>query len=197
MIDPNLVNIAREFLLRDSFAKASKLQDTKKTLRETIEFGYDYGKLCDGDKGFVDFPETIASLRHELINQLRSATGVDLPKASLFTNGIASLYKPGYRLQPHVDIDPTFTKRKGKEIDFFFGPYIVGVILQSDKEGRLYLQNTDDKKPVYDELLATPLMEENGMGYLLQGDNRSKYPHGVSTVEKERISLTFRTVEFR
>ena len=68
----------------------------------------------------------------------------------------------------------------------------------ADPTGNFYIQNICGREKQYDPQQASHINERTGAMYALAGDTRhAPWHHGVSTVSKERVSVTFRTVEFQ
>lgn len=167
--------------------------------RTMYEFGYSFDAMRNGNNIFTPFPEIVESICVEALARLSEATGEALPPAADFTNCIISHYKAGQSLPLHIDIGKEQTTQRGKQLGFYFGEQVIGIVLQADEKGNFFIQQAKDGKlPIYNAEEALPLPEEDGSIFILQGAGRfAPYYHGVTPVKNERISLTFRTVEFR
>lgn len=188
----------RRDILSLIFNDAIKPQQQRdhKTRRQTLNFGYDFVKLRQGNQSYSPIPIAIQELRQEAVKALQNKTDKALPPASAFQNCIISIYGAGDRLEPHIDTDRPGLDKYG----FCFGDDIIGVILESDRTGKFFIQSSplNSKRPVFDNQQAFILPEHDGMTFLLNGEaRRMPYFHGVKPVEKRRISLTFRSVEFK
>ena len=163
-------------------------QDDGRTNRLTLQYGYDFFKLQDGDREFVDVPEVLVDLGEAILK----AFGKPLDP---FSNIIISEYKPGYSLEPHADTDVS----KGEGKGYYFEEDVYGVILETDPTGHLYFIY-DEKAESSPDLGQTPIFEMEeapGICFCLNGDIRTApYFHGVSEVSKSRISITYRRVQF-
>lgn len=160
------------------------------TVRETLHFGYDYFALLNDDKTFTPIPTFLQELCARCMDVLGS--DYHLGSHQDYSNVIVSIYHEGYRLRPHVDVEPTENE------NFYFGEYVIGVILESDSEGHLYVVKAQDEADAVDKKPLWVLAETAGTVFLLAGAARCHpYFHGVTTVKKLRISVTFRTVMFK
>ena len=164
-----------------------ELQNTNGTQRRTYNFGYSYVRMKTGDRSFTPVPIFLIDLCNHAIKELSKIAGKNLPTADAFNNCIVSVYERGFKLQPHIDVDQAQTTSNGGKYNFYFGDEIIGVVLQADENGRLYLiDNKGDPRPI---------PERDGTAFLLSGPER-RSPHGVSPISSRRISATFRTVHF-
>ena len=185
---PTIVTVDAQFIdhARDMLGRGEHAGETTRASehhREMLEFGYGYQRLKQGDKSWTPIPDFLFQLCEESLKRLEMATGQKLPAASEYDNYIVSSYETGTRLRPHFDVSQTTAKYGG----FYFGDPIVAVILKADTKGGLYFE-TGSKTRMH-------VHETDGAAYLIDGDHRHKYPHGVD-IETGRISVTCRRVIF-
>ena len=183
-LDPEILN---EFYpqIMGEIEKEFVLQNDRRALRSTREYGYSFFKMMNGDFTYCPPPEFLQELGRRVCQALSHPSRE-------FTNIILSYYGEGFHLMPHVDTNPKDHPNK----NYYFDEPVYGLILEPDSSGHLYF--------VYDEINTAPspelppilsLEEKPGMIFCLQGDYRkSPYYHGVSKVLNRRISITFRTV---
>lgn len=162
-------------------------QNNGRTNRKTLEYGYSYFRLEQGDKHYVEpIPElsalgeiVCAALGHEPV---------------LFNNFIISLYEKDFNLEPHVDIH----KKSPQNFDFYFGDRIYGVILEADSSGNFYFTHFSKIGfPPIDNPVIHQLEESPGIVFCLENELRHEpYFHGVSKIANQRLSVTFRTVHY-
>lgn len=170
--------------------RSLRSQSDHYTVRDTLIFGYDYFLLIEGRVQFTAIPEYLQDLCQNCIEALGEQYNLGSYKD--YSNIIISVYREGYHLQPHIDVDPS------SDAIFYFGENVVGVILESDSEGRLYFVEAASEMDAVGKKPLVVLPEQDGLVYLLNGTaRRNPYFHGVSTVKKIRISVTFRTVKFK
>lgn len=170
--------------------RSMRSQSDPYTVRDTLIFGYDYFSLIEGRAYFTAIPEYLQELCHNCIEALGEK--YHLGSYQDYSNIIISVYREGYHLQPHVDVDPS------DDAIFYFGENVVGVILESDSKGQLYFVEATSEMDAVGKKPIMALPEKDGLVYLLNGTARRKpYFHGVTTVKKTRISVTFRTVKFK
>ena len=184
LIDREFIDYAKTMLRQTVLGSAEiETQNTAKTQRNTYNFGYNYRRLQKGDRSQTPIPGFLFNLCQKALCGLKRSAGIKLPDASLYTNCIVSVYGPGFKLQPHIDVNQELATKRG--MDFYFDDNIIGVVLQADRHGSLYLQDHHGK--------SWPVREENGTAFLLSGPTRH-CPHGVNEVAVERLSATFRIV---
>ena len=160
-------------------------QKIENTHRWTYNFGYSYFQMRDGDYAYTPIPQYMTDLCRACLDAL----GLDPATAPDYDNVILSLYGPGDRLEPHVDVDFSRPMTDGRPVNFYFGEDVIGLVLEVDPEGRFFL--ADSNLTILEELDEKP-----GMAFLLTGPmRREPYHHGVSPIQKSRISVTFRTVQ--
>lgn len=166
------------------------------TNRKTDTFGYDYFKMADGDFTFTPIPEVLTKLCDK-IHKAFAATGYNVSGCDNYKNVIVSYYEQGYQLEPHIDVDSIYKSTNGKPVNFYFGEDILGVIVEADTQGGLYFVQSDDAAKVRQphQQAIYSLEEAPGLAYLLTGKLRhAPYYHGVSAIQRSRMSITFRTV---
>lgn len=176
------------------FLEQVDLQDSATTKRKTYSFGYNYFSLLENNRNFTLIPTYLQTLCQQCIDSFPKELA--LGEAQDYKNAIVSFYEPGYSLEPHYDVDvDQYTE--GKDVDFYFGENIIGVILVADSSGKLYFSQTDDDSKRLEAPKLFELEEKLGTTYLMAGKYRRKpYYHGVSKVDKLRISVSFRTIQF-
>lgn len=188
VLDPLITQTTLEWVRSHSLTTSMEHQDTRYTTRRTVNFGYSYFKMMEGDKSFTPIPSPLVQCLSHAIRKLCSITPIAYQNAEAYTNCIVSWYGPGYQLEPHIDVDVADGQ------GFGFGDEIIGIVLQSDPKGKFFLQKADSL-PQYDAINAHLIAEQNGTVFALKGTHRrAPWYHGVSPVQSERISLTFRTV---
>jgi len=180
--------------LMGSTEQPSHRQNSPHTHRTTIEFGCAYRELKKGKRQFSNPPPAISLLFDYARQALLKSHGASISIPENFDNCILSCYQTGDQLQPHIDIDEK-SYQDGRTA-FYFGEPIIGLVLQSDSTGCLYLQHhTGASIPVYDPETAAHLEEKNGLAFIFTHEARhAPYYHGVSPVTNSRISLTYRTL---
>ena len=183
----------------------TSLPDIKRTQhqasRTVWESGYSYFLLRDkNNKEFIEFPDYIQTICQKAVEALSQETGRTLTRPDAFTNCIVSKYKKGEYLDYHRDISRAHHRYNGRDLNFYLGEQVIGVVLRAEtgKHGaRLCLQPPENgKAPIYNYKSALQIPEENGTVFLLEGDARNEWYHGVKDGRGQRISLTFRTIEF-
>lgn len=183
-------NIVKQLNAQLAASGLLREQSDDYTVRDTLAFGYDYFALLEGDQAFTPIPAYLEKLCHACIEAL--GPGYQLGAAQDYSNVIVSIYREGYRLQPHVDVDPS------ENMNFYFGDQVIGVVLECDQAGRFYLVQGESEADTAGKPPLWTLAETPGMVFLLEGMARRKpYFHGVTRVNKLRISVTFRTVIFK
>lgn len=182
-------------LLQDDIKRSHLFkQNNEFTERETLTFGYDYFSLVDGDNSFTPIPDYITELCQHCCAAFDTSS--TLPSYKDYLNVIVSIYRSGYQLEPHIDVDVSELTTDGKPVDFYFGEHVLGVILHPDDEGKLYMVESETDPKIETEPFYV-LDEKLGTAFLINGLLRRKpYFHGVSKVKDLRISVTFRTVTF-
>lgn len=193
-INSESVDTVMKYLQKDNNKKIA-FQKTSKTMRKTYSLGYDYFALSDGIDTFTPIPDYLKMLCQECIHSFSKE--YQLGKAEDYLNVIVSFYEPGYRLEPHVDVDFSDRITDGKHVNFYFGENVLGIILQADPTGKLYFLKSDEESLLDNQEKFLELNEFSGMTYLLNQHLRRKpFYHGVSQVTEHRLSVTFRTVKF-
>jgi hypothetical protein len=170
-------------------AKEFKHQNDGRTRRDTREYGFSFFKMLNGDFSYDPPP----AFFQELGKHVCIALGHEPPKE--FTNIILSLYGKDYHLEPHVDVS---IKNLYGNAPFYFSERVYGAIIEADPTGHLYFAKWEGEglAPSLDINPVFSLQEQTGTIFCLEGDFRYKpYFHAVTSVSKQRISLTFRTVE--
>lgn len=173
-------------------------QNEQDTSRQTIEYGYSYHAMVkDPQAEPTDIPVILQSLYWSAIAALQESSDENLNLSKDFNNCIISIFGPGDKLRPHVDVDETRTHTsKGDPVHFYYDKDVVGIIIQADSTGQLYL--VDQREEGEENPDAIYLPEEDGFVYLMTGESRFvPYAHGVSEVTDQRISITFRTMHKR
>lgn len=164
--------------------KGAQREHKKKTRRTSINCGWDFTKLKAGEKIWHEPPPVVTELYARVKISLEAAThGLMLPDS--FGNAIISRYSKGDKLQPHVDLNRALAEKKG--LKGYFGEQIIGVSITADKTGNLFFSSPEGD---------IHLQESDGLCFVLQEDFRHTYPHGITEVSQDRLSVTFRTVEF-
>lgn len=165
---------------------ATQFWNSVGTKRKTIEYGYGFQRMVEGDFSYKNPPQFLEDLGNAVCDSLNE------PRES-FTNFIISLYEPGFQIEPHYDTDENHLKDYG----FYFEEKVFGVVIQPDPTGSLYLAYYEgDSTPPIDIKPRFPVNEQEGTSYVLKGKYRYKpFYHGVSEVSHQRISVTFRKSE--
>lgn len=170
------------------------LENTKTTLRETYNFGYNYFAMRHGDYSATEIPHFLKNLCQHCIQSFPDSQ--DLGHSQEYNNVIVSIYDAGYCLEPHIDVDIHDQMTDGKKVDFYFGENVLGVVLVPDVEGKFFISEASSDIHSCKSRISS-LNETAGTVFLLQGKyRRHPYLHGVSHVKNKRISVTFRTVYF-
>lgn len=184
------VTILEKFtpLIMEEVREEFSHQNDSRTQRDTRQYGFSFFKMLSGDFSYLPPPQFLQELGFEICK----AFGHTPPDE--FTNIILSVYKKGFHLEPHVDVN---SENLYGSAPFYFGELIYGIVIEPDPTGHLYFAKWEgeglvpplDVEPVYS------LEEQAGTIYCLKGDFRkTPFFHGVTTVSNERISITFRTV---
>ncbi len=171
-----------------AFPKEERFKWATKLYRETIEFGIVYRQLEEEKIVENPMPAWITKIRQTIFEKFRDQIQ-EGSQSEEFNNCIVSFYKAGDGMVPHID-RAIIGAKDGRERSYYFGDSILGLILVPDTQQGLYFLN-----PTGNERIS--LKEEKGMAFLFQGELRQKWKHGLDTVEKNRISMTFRTVKFK
>ena len=194
-------------VLKDIFqSHAANHQHNEFTKRTTIEMGYAYKDLLEGNNNnYTEIPQEI----RDIYNKTRQALVANNPDLqnhlpTKFNNCIISHYGPGEQLVPHIDSDIDKARRITRKTrgqlqeSFYFTESVIGLVTAADSKGSLYLQQQDPKYSTsHIQSHAHPLPEQDGTIYVLSGKARHfPWQHGVSTIENERYSITFRTAKF-
>lgn len=174
------------------------LQESEHTHRKIINLGYDYFKLADGDRTFQAIPPMFYDLLQKALDQLKDIADIEVIGATAYLNCIISDYQPGDNLEPHIDVDITKQRTLGKDVDFFFGDEVIGIVLECDDTGKFFIQESlNGERPLTFEPHGQKVNETDGTTFVLKGTvRRFPYYHGVTPVKNRRLSLTFRTVNF-
>ncbi len=175
------------------------IQKGKATKRQTTEYGYVFQKLRQGDDSFTPFPDELVTLCALALRELGDKTNLKLPSVEDITqrgNCIISDYETGDELAPHIDYDKARAKYRGQDLSFYFGESVIGVVLEADESGTLYIQPSS-KERRHNPHKAQKIDEHDGSIFLLNGRARNDFEHGVTPVKEKRLSVTFRTVEWR
>lgn len=174
-------------------------QKGKATKRQTTEYGYIFRKLRQGDNSFTPFPDELVELCSLALKELSDKTNLKLPSVEDIIqrgNCIVSDYETGDELAPHIDYDEARAKCRGEDLSFYFGESIIGVVLEADESGKLYIQPSS-KERHHNPHKAQKIDEQDGSVFLLHGKARHDFEHGVTPISKKRLSVTFRTIEWR
>ena len=172
-------------VIYEEVAREFALQDDGRTRRMTREYGYSFFDMMKGGRKY----EAPPTFYQELGEKICEALG---HRKVEFTNVILSLYKKGFSLEPHVDVD------ESHGLGFHFGKQVYGIVIEPDPTGHLYFIVHHGKnlpplnlQPLYE------VKEKQGTIFSLEGAYRH-YPfnHGVTKVSNQRISITLRTVHF-
>ncbi|MDN3508000.1 MAG: hypothetical protein P0S94_03660 [Simkaniaceae bacterium] len=172
-------------LIYEEVAKEFTLQNDGRTKRMTKEYGYSFFKMIEGDRTY----EAPPAFYQELGEKVCEALG---HRSAEFNNVILSLYKKGFKLEPHVDVDASHG------LGFYFDEHVYGLIIEADKTGHLYfvvhhgaLLPSLNLEPLFS------LKEKQGTIFSLEGAYRhAPFYHAVTPVSNQRISITLRTVRF-
>ena len=176
------------------FLEQLNIQNSEKTSRKTYSFGYNYFSLLEKNRNYTLIPNYLYELCQACIDSFPKE--MNLGNAHDYKNAIVSFFEPGYCLEPHYDADVD-RYSEGKMVDFHFGEHILGVILEADSRGKLYIVKTDNEAQRFNAKKILELDEKVGTTYLMTGAYRHKpYYHGVSLVSRFRVSVTFRTINF-
>ncbi len=174
------------------FLEQLNSQETPTTHRKTYSFGYNYFSMTDENFFFTHIPDYLTELCQACIDSFPKEYA--LGKGSDYQNVIVSFYEAGYQLEPHVDVDSD-RFAEGRPVQFHFGENIIGVVLESDPTGKLYVVKSKNEALRFKAKKVFELDEKSGVNYLMRGVYRHKpYYHGVSKVSRSRISVTFRSV---
>lgn len=165
--------------------KEFTIQDDKRTRRGTREYGYSFFKLEKCDFSYIPPPQFLSELGAYICQSLGH-------QPHEFTNIILSLYEEGFHLEPHIDAGYSYRYGNG----FYFDDDVYGIIIEPDTSGQLYfIRHDENSLPAVNLAPSYVLEEKPGTIFCLQGTYRNApYFHGVSTVSKRRISITFRKV---
>lgn len=174
-----------------------KQQKNALSQRKIQKFGYDYFTLVQGDSTYTTIPTYLI----ELSRACHDALALKHLDSNQYNNIIISYYEKNDMLEPHVDVEEKCRVTGGKAVNFYFDEDVLGLILQPDKTGKLYLVKAEseivDKRQLQLQDPIYILDETAGTIYLLTGKARHRpYYHGVSKVSSQRISITFRTLHF-
>ncbi len=163
-------------------------QEDSRTKRNTRTYGYSFFKMENNDFNFTPVPEFLQILGQHICESLGH------PKVE-FTNVILSMYEEGFYLEPHVDTNPSDFPNK----NYHFDENVYGLIVEPDSTGHLYfIRHDNDLVPPLDLPILYSLEEHPGTIFCLKDSLRkAPYFHGVTSVSKRRISLTFRTVTIK
>ena len=164
--------------------------DRAKIHRETIDFGIVFPALEGGKVVDRPMPDFIMEIRKKVFETFKDKIK-DGQSPDEFDNCIVSIYKKGDGIAPHIDRRATLAK-DGKERNYYFGDSILGLVLKPDSKQSLYFID-----PLTGQQSKLRLNEQPGLAYLFQGDLRQTWQHGLDPVEDERITLTFRKVQWK
>lgn len=170
--------------------------------RKVWESGYRFEDMLKGERNFIPFPKVITDICQRAISALTSQSGENIPSVDNFTNCIISQYNKGSNgiLKYHIDMNKGHPYARGELRDFHWGEHIIGVVLHADpgkKGARLCLQPPENgRSPAFNYKAAIQIPEEDGTVFLLKGEARNKWFHGVKGGKGNRLSLTYRSVEF-
>eukprot|EP00009_Paramoeba_aestuarina_P012315 CAMPEP_0201527300 /NCGR_PEP_ID=MMETSP0161_2-20130828/34690_1 /ASSEMBLY_ACC=CAM_ASM_000251 /TAXON_ID=180227 /ORGANISM="Neoparamoeba aestuarina, Strain SoJaBio B1-5/56/2" /LENGTH=199 /DNA_ID=CAMNT_0047928061 /DNA_START=287 /DNA_END=886 /DNA_ORIENTATION=- len=168
----------KEKILNTFDVEGFVLQDDGLTRRGTREYGYSFFGMEQGEFAFKEPPAYVQELGDLVCERMGK-------EKRRFTNIILSNYHEGFYLQPHADMDEEQSEQQN--LRFFFAEEVFGVIIQPDNTGHLYFEKDGEK--------VVELEEKEGLLFALEGTLRHlPYNHAVTSVEKRRISVTFREV---
>ena len=175
---------------------APELITTRTTKRDMYFFGYGtYSCLVNDDFSFTQIPKFLHTLSEHARAQLEAKTGQRPGDASPFNNCIISAYEPGFKLAPHIDAHKS-KPAMSQEGRIFYYDDILGVVVEADEEGKLYLLDTPNIRDIASGTARKHFIEEeDGTVYLLNGAERLFY-HGVSDIKRRRLSIVFTHLRF-
>ncbi len=193
-IDEEILRPAQIFLTSQFQHSASRGHHAENTSRNTLSYGYDFFRMRNNDFRPRPTPQILKDVCASAVQKLEEVISRKLPSVSAFNSCLVSLYERGGKLEPHVDTAKDFSRSK-----FYFGDDIIGVVINADTSGKLYVQKQiNGIRPVFDEARGWVVPEQDGCAALLTGRMRHyPYMHGVTEVAERRVSITFRTVEFK
>eukprot|EP01062_Namystynia_karyoxenos_P016738 TRINITY_DN1614_c0_g2_i1.p1 TRINITY_DN1614_c0_g2~~TRINITY_DN1614_c0_g2_i1.p1 ORF type:complete len:459 (+),score=153.94 TRINITY_DN1614_c0_g2_i1:77-1378(+) len=161
--------------------------------RSTVNFGWDFVALEQGQLRWIPFPAPIAALRDAMFHAFDGLFDPLMPAGSALAldNMIITFYGPGETIVPHVDRDDRGEK------PYHFSDSILGAVLHPDSKGRIFWQRheqPDKKSLTFDQICPDAELDEKlGAAFLFQGEARHwPWYHGVVPVEKLRVSVTLR-----
>jgi len=131
-------------------------------------------RLSKHDK--IPFPDFLKDLWQKLNSKIKwplNTIPLNTIPQTVPDHVIVNQYDVGDHCNPHVD-----------DIDFWTD-WVVGVSLESD---------CDIQFTPYDTGKQISVKIPKGSAYILTGNARYKYTHGISTVAQKRTSLTFRNI---
>lgn len=186
LLNPEIVDYFYPKIMKETENEFAH-QNSRRTNRNTREYGYSYFKMEKGDFSYTPPPEFLKALGIEICLALGHP-----PRE--FTNIILSIYEEGFHLSPHIDTNSSDPHHKG----YYFDENVYGIIIENDPTGHLYFIHDDvNSIPSLDSIPIYSLEEKPGTIFCLQESYRkAPYFHGVSKVSKQRISITFREVVF-
>lgn len=192
-IPSDLIEETQKFVL--NYVNSHQWKEGNLLTRTTLNFGWNFVELEENHKVYIELPDVLKTLR-SLVFKLFKDKIADGETPETFNNAIVSIYETGHFLEPHIDCD--FSRMKKKGLCYSFGEAILGVIIEADEQGCLkFFFHDQEGKPNISQDSCIPIQEKSGMAFLIQGPLRyAPYYHGVSTVLKRRISITFRKVYF-
>jgi hypothetical protein len=187
ILDPQILDKFMP-LIMEEVDKDFSLQNDSRTYRDTRQYGFNFFKMLNGDFSYTAPPKFYQQLGAHICKALGH-------EPIEFTNIILSVYREGFHLEPHVDVN---IKDLYDNAPFYFSERVYGIVIESDPTGYLYFAKWEgvglvppmDIPPIYS------LKEQIGTIFCLEGIFRqTPYFHAVSPVSNRRISITFRTAE--
>eukprot|EP00928_Gymnodinium_smaydae_P066409 TRINITY_DN49424_c0_g1_i1.p1 TRINITY_DN49424_c0_g1~~TRINITY_DN49424_c0_g1_i1.p1 ORF type:complete len:296 (+),score=23.08 TRINITY_DN49424_c0_g1_i1:36-890(+) len=171
---------------------------SRRPLRSTLNFGWDFVRLEQGVQSWIDIPPAIDSLREAVLSVFGN-TSTDLKglRPRDLDNIIVTIYGPGDAVVPHYDRDDTNVSKP-----YYFEDSIFGVVLRPDDGAHLFFQKEpgeskgslrmDQVRPDIE------LQERKGTVFMMLGEIRHwPYYHGVLPTSTNRISVTLRATQIR
>ncbi len=188
-IDQQLIDCALEDIQGESIYRWADNEGNM--TRITINYGWDFVGMECGKFNFKELPTSIIDIRAKLVDIYKNHLSDEITP-QYFDNIIVSVYKKGHFLDPHHDVDDS--PNQSKKRTFSFAEPILGLILKADETGTFTFYHLDgDGKPNIEDTPVYQVSEQEGTTFLMQGASRHRpYFHGVTPVENERISVTFR-----
>lgn len=172
-ISSELLEQLQKYIASLSTESAIEWKDRSGLTRKTFEFGVSFKELEDNKRIVTtEMPPELVAVRNVLVQLFKDH--LTEKSAELYENCIVTVYAEGDGIKAHTDRS-------------YFGPDILGLIIEPDSRSALTFISPDSKNKIQ-------LIEKAGRAFLFQGLLRNDWKHELAPVATKRITVQFRTV---